>query len=196
MFCSKCGTRITDDSKFCSNCSIKINDVTTEPVSSVRNINFEKIKLDTSTIINIVISVVMVLAMLLLPMFKLSYDPNYKHKAYTISLLGDNYMAGHDIRSGIITFSRITFIFMLAAIIAIVVFKITKKTRFAFISSAINMCVLLVYDIYVNSAWLNNAGKYDTHAAIVESGNVICMGCAVALLVLCYRAYKREKENN
>lgn len=158
--------------------------------------DYWKSKFDTSTIINIIISVVMILAMLVLPMFNLSYAPNYKHKAYTISLLGDNYMAGHGIRDDIITFSRITFIFMLAAIIAIVVFKITKKTRFAFISSAINLCVLLAYDLYVNGVWLNAAKKYDTYATIVESGNVICIGCAIAFLVLSYRAYKREKENN
>lgn len=223
MFCYKCGTQISDNSKFCSNCGTQINiESKPEPIvaggivmcptchqtynafhntscphcSGVSRINLSKVKFDTKTIIALVISAVMVLSMLVLPMFKLNYDSNYKYKTYTISLLGDNYMAGHGIRDGIVTFSRIAFIFMLAALIAIVVFKIMKKTLYSLIASGANLGILLIYDLYVHSTWMADASSYDDYATIIGAGNVICIGCAIALVVLSFLEFKKEKENN
>ena len=164
--------------------------------SGVNRINLSKAKFDTKTIISLVISAVMVLSMLVLPMFELNYDSNYKYKTYTISLLGDNYMAGHGIRGGIVTFSRIAFIFMLAALIAIVVFKIMKKTLYSFIASGANLGILLIYDLYVHSTWMADASSYDDYATIIGDGNVLCIGCAIALLVFAFLAFTNEKKEN
>ena len=134
----------------------------------------------------------MILTMLTLPMFKLNYDTYYKNKVYTISLLGDNYMAGHSIRDGIVTFSRVAFVFMLASIIAVLVFKIAQKTRFSLIASVTNLGILLIYDLYVHATWMGDASQYDDYATIIGAGNVICIGCAVALVFFAFRAAKRK----
>lgn len=180
----------------CSNCKQTYNalkNASCPHCSGVNRVMPRQLLLDTRTVICIVLSAVMVLAMLALPMFELNYDTNYKNKTYTISLLGDNYMAGHTIRDGIVAFSRIAFVFMLAAIIAILIFKITKKTRHWLISSSVNLGVLLIYDLYVHTTWMSDASKYDDYATIVGPGNVLCIGCALALVVLSFLDYSKEK---
>ena len=192
MFCYNCGTQVSDDCKFCSNCGAQLNNVPSSPILNSKVINIRQIKPDTNTIINIVICVIMILTMLTLPMFELNYDTDYKNKVYTISLLGDNYMAAHSIRDGIVTFSRVAFVFMLASIIAVIVFKFVQKTRFSLIASVTNLGILLIYDLYVHTTWMAQASKFDDYATIIGAGNVICIGCAVALVFLSFRASKRK----
>ena len=195
MFCHNCGTKIESNTKFCGNCGAKTGNVTVSSISSEKAINPMQFQLDISTVINIVISVAMVLAMLILPMFKLSYDPDYKNRYYTISLLGDNYMAGHSIKSDITTFSRITFIIMIASVIALIFFKLAKKTRLTLISSAINFGILGAYNSYVNYAWMNDASRYDEYSTIIDAGNGLCLCCSLALFILSLRQFIKEKKN-
>ena len=85
---------------------------------------------------------------------------------------------------------------MLAAIIATVVFKIMKKIMYSLIASGVNLGILLIYDLYVHSTWMADASSYDDYATIIGAGNVICIGCAIALIVLSFLEFKKEKENN
>lgn len=201
MFCPKCGTQIEANTKFCTKCGTKAdydektNNVKILSVSSGRTITSIQFQLDVNVVINIVIAVAMVLAMLILPMFKLSYDPRDKTSFYTISLLGDNYMAGHGVKADITTFSRIAFIVMFVSIIALIIFKLMKKTRFALVSSAINLGILAAYNLYVANAWERAANAYKEYAANVDAGNGLCIICAVALFVLSLREFIKEKKN-
>lgn len=199
MFCSKCGTQIPENSKFCINCGTQTGDVTPAEIRSV-NINSWKSKLDTSTIISIIIAVVMILAMLAVPVFELCYGSGDTiDGSHTISLLGDNYTSdsyidGRVAKCGINTSLRVAFIFMLASIIAVVIFKIMKKTRFAFISSIVNLAILLICNVFVYSVWGSESNWQYEHSTIMCAGNVICIGCAIALLVLSCSEYKKKNQ--
>ena len=206
MFCYKCGTQIPDNSKFCSNCGAQINiESKPEPVvaggivmcptchqtynafhntscphcSGVNRINLSKVKFDTKTIICLIVAAVMLLSMLVLPMFTLESS-----RTYTISLLGDNYMPMKSTQTTINTLSRIAFIFMLAAIVATVVFRITKKFANSFISSLIGAGVLFFYDVSILGTWMSGGSYYDERAVIPGAANVLCIGCIAGLIAL------------
>lgn len=213
MFCYKCGTQIPDNSKFCSSCGAQINiESKPEPVvaggivmcptchqtynafhntscphcSGVNRINLSKVKFDTKTIICLIVAAVMLLSMLVLPMFTVK-------SSQTISLLGDNYFANKSIQKTINTLSRIAFIFLLAATAAIVVFRITKKTRYSFISSCVNGGILFLYIGGIVNAWTTT---YSEAPITPGAGTVLCLGCSIALFVLSFLEFKKEKENN
>ena len=94
------------------------------------------------------------------------------------------------------TLSRIAFIFMLAAIVATVVFRITKKFANSFISSLIGAGVLFFYDVSILGTWMSGGSYYDERAVFPGAANVLCIGCIAGLIVLSFLALKKEKENN
>lgn len=173
MFCSKCGKEISNDSKFCSSCGAQINNIWVSPIHNINSLNVRQISFDTKTIIFLVISAVMLLSMLILPMFKLN--------TYTISLLGDNYMASNSTRDTINTLSRVAFIFMSATTIATTIFHITKKMKLSFILSCVNGGILFLYIVYVPTIWLRIRGD---RTATIGAGTVLCALCSIVLIVL------------
>ena len=195
MFCYKCGTQIPDSSKFCSNCGAQISSPQASPQRLMNNFNINSFKIDTKfdtkTIICFIVAAVMLLSMLVLPMFTLESS-----RTYTISLLGDNYMPMKSTQTTINTLSRVAFIFMLAAVVATVVFRITKKFTNSFISSLIGAGVLFFYDVSILGTWMSGGSYYDERAVIPGAANVLCIGCIAGLIVLSFLALKKEKENN
>lgn len=190
MFCYKCGTQIPDNSKFCSNCGAQISNPQSVPQRMMNSFNINSLKIDTKfdtkTIICFIVAAVMLLSMLVLPMFTVK-------SSQTISLLGDNYFANKSIQTTINTLSRIAFIFLLAATAAIVVFRISKKTRYSFISSCVNGGILFLYIGSIVNAWTTT---YSEAPITPGAGTVLCLGCSIALFVLSFLEFKKEKENN
>lgn len=187
MFCYKCGQQLPDNSKFCSNCGAQINNTISLPFRSISNINIGQIKFDTTTIICLVISVVMLLSMLVLPTFILGPQ----NIAYAISFLGDDYMPYHSVRTEINTLSRIAFIFVLASTAACVIFRITKKIFFSFLTSCINAGVLFFYNVSIIGILIS-----DDRTASIGAGNVLCIVCSIALFIFTYLAFSKEKKDN
>ena len=190
MFCYKCGTQIPDNSKFCSNCGAQISNPQAAPQRLMNSLNINSLKIDTKfdtkTIICFIVAAVMLLSMLVLPMFTVK-------SSQTISLLGDNYFANKSIQTTINTLSRIAFILLLAATAATVVFRITKKTLYSFISSCVNGGILLLYIGSIVNAWTTT---YSEAPITPAAGTVLCFGCSIALFVLSFLEFKKEKENN
>lgn len=155
------------------------------------NFSFSKTKLDTKTIICLVIAAVMLLSMLVLPTFTLESS-----RTYTISFLGDNYMPMKSTQTTINTLSRIAFIFMLAATGATIIFRITKKTFFSLISSCVNAGVLFFYNVSILGTWMSGGSSSSDRAAILGAGNVLCIGSAIALFVFAFLAFTNEKKEN
>ncbi len=183
MFCSKCGKEIPNDSKFCSSCGAQINNIHVSPIRNINSLNVRQISFDTKTIIFLVISAVMLLSMLILPTFKLN--------TYTISFLGDNYMASNSTRDTINTLSRIAFIFMLATAIATAIFQITKKMKLSLIISCVNGGFLFLYIIYIPTIWLRIRGD---RTVTIGAGTVLCILCSIALIILSLLAFKKENQ--
>ncbi len=186
MYCHKCGTQLPDNSKFCSNCGAQFSNVqpAIQPVANSFNITAKK--LDTNTIVCLVLAVIMVLSMLVLPMF-------IEESSQTISLLGDNYMYNKNLQTTINMLSKIAFIFMLATTAATVVFRIVKKTLYSFISSCVNGGILLLYIGSFLDAWMT---KYPKAPITLGAGTILCLGCSIALFVLSFLEFRKEKENN
>lgn len=168
MFCYRCGTPNTDSSKFCINCGTQFSTYTS-PFKGISNFNFKQIILDSNAIITIVFSVIAILSMLALPLFKFKTSSG---KVRTLTLLGENYKIDDDI----VTLTSIAFIFMLGAIIALVIFKLTKKPIYNLYASAIYLAILVIYDVLVAETWSGNA--------YLAAGNIICIGSGLALLSL------------
>lgn len=194
MFCSNCGKEIPNDSKFCSSCGVQINNIQVSPIRNINSLNVRQISFDTKTIIFLVISAVMLLSMLILPTISLMTS-NYGSTPYaTISFLGDNYMARSSLRDTINTLSRIAFILMLAATTATVIFRMTKRIKLSLISSCINAGVLLFYNVSITGTWLSEATSYHKHSIKFGAGNIFCVLCSIALIILSLLAFKKENQ--
>ena len=77
---------------------------------------------------------------------------------------------------------------MLGLIIAILIFKMTMKYFYSFIAACINVGVLLIYNLYVNSVWISESRQYSPHATYLKLGNIICIACAILLVILTRKA--------
>lgn len=202
MFCCKCGTQIPENGKFCPICGTAVSVNNKQPPQSnsfnlpLPSFNLKQKNLDTISITYIVLSAVMMLSMIILPMFELNYDKKNVYSMYTISLLGDNYMAGHGERSAIVTISRMTFIFLTAAIIGIVIFTLTKKSKLCLIFSISELTVLVFYSLYVHITWHNAANEYHTYTTYTCSGYTLCLLCAIATVTLSLLIFFNERKTN
>lgn len=185
MFCKKCGTEMPEGSLFCPKCGTSVDASAKKPTDKRGNL-----KIDISTIIVIVISMVMLLSMIFLPMFDLAeqkvrmtgneYEA-YNEHYYTISFLGNNYMAYNGNRDGIVSFSRIAFILIAASLAAGVLFKIIDKKSLGVVCSAFNLGMLVSYFLYVENAWNGGSNNYHTYVTAYESGYVLCFICIIVL---------------
>ncbi len=189
MFCYKCGKQLPDNSRFCSSCGAIL---TTEPqqtrnnhvVSQKTNISIRKIKIDTRTIVMLGISLLMILSMIILPMFTLSWNDSGSGGDYTISLLGDNYMAYYGERDDIVSASQMTFVLTLVAIVLTAAFKVLQKIKMAFISSLSTVALYLIYNLFVSSTWNSARTTYTDHITTLGGGNVICLIGSISICVL------------
>lgn len=185
MFCVKCGAEMPEGSLFCPKCGTSAS----EPEKKSTN-KREKSKMEISTILVIVLSMVMLLSMIFLPMFDLAEQKvrmagggyeTYNEHYYTISFLGDNYMAYFGIRDGIISFSRIAFILIAASLAAGVLFKIINKKLLGAACSIFNLGMAASYFMYVSNAWSGESNNYHTYVMTAESGFALFTICAIAL---------------
>ena len=200
MFCSKCGTQLADTCAFCSRCGaptqpanqpIPNNYVNQTQITNQNNVNSgtittKQFTLETDTIITIVLSIIMVLTMLMLPMIKL-----VEERSRSIKILDDIII----LKNTQVIFSRIAFIMMVGTLIALIIFKVTKKpSLFSLVSSGINLGALILYDAYICIYWIT--GPFPSHhnfTASLEFGGFVCIGCALALVVLSYIPFSKER---
>lgn len=178
MYCNKCGKEIVNSSKFCDECESKISPESSTLIKSLTSLRLHQNNLDTFTIICIGLVAVTLLSMILLPMFELIGGRNF-----TISLLGENYMANHGCRNDIVVVSRITFIFMFVFLVATIIFNIYKKYAFSFLSSFINLLVIIFYIFFVGITW---SSAYHSSGSIPKSGYILCLASSFALMIITY----------
>lgn len=185
MFCKNCGTEMSEGSLFCPKCGTSVDASSKSPMDKR-----EKMKIETSTIIVILISMVMLLSMIFLPMFDLAEQKvrmtggeyeTYNEHYYTISFLGDNDIAYDGSRDGIVSFSRIAFILVAASLAAGILFKITNKKSLGVVCAAFDLGVLISYFMYVSNAWNKGSSSYNTYVTLYNSGYILCFICAFAL---------------
>lgn len=208
MFCYKCGQQLPDNSKFCSSCGTAL---TSEPqpiqnqqryVNPVqvnqytapqkKSISIRNMQMDTRTIIIMGISLLMILSMIVLPMFTLGWNKSSSGGDYTISLLGDNYMAYHGVRDDIVSFSRMTFVLTLVTIVLTVAFKVLQKIKFAFFASISTVALYIIYNLFVSSTWNSGGTTYTEHVTTLGGGNVICLISSIGICVLTFLEWRKQ----
>lgn len=195
-FCSKCGKEFPDDAVFCGYCGVRLQD--SFRTDNRIAVNTKKINMNTKNIVVVILSVALLLVMIIMPMFKLSYDKHDPTDFYSISMLGDNYMAGHGCKETINTVSKMVFIGLLGSLIGLNYFNITKKYKNSLIVSIINFVVFVVYNIYIETIWVASANSYhrDEYSAVLTPGCSFCYILLLALIICSFLLLKSEKRMN
>ncbi len=198
MFCSKCGTQLADTCAFCSRCGAPTqpanqttpnNYVNQTQTVNQTNTNLgtsiipKQFTLETDTIIAIVISVIMILSTSLLPMLKTGCDSLFDSGSRVIRLLED--FSSKTFSDGDVIFGKLTFIIIVASLIALVFFKITKKQQlFSIVSAFTSLGMVVFFDFYIIIRRAIEVESFDLVYVQPAIGSFVCVLCAIALLYL------------
>ena len=202
MFCPKCGTELSDDSRFCLACG--------SPIKMDKNVSGGlQLKPDIGTIIVIVISVIMLLSLVCFPMFNLvkkeiwgqiDGEMSDSREVFncSVSLLGDrdNSVIDEEITNEldkIAFFSRVWFVFLGLFTVAGMIFKYVRKNSLGAICSVINLAVLVGYYLCADGTWGKTLTSIDSSTGsfrgfsdvvTVNVGYIVCVIGSNLLLIL------------
>lgn len=196
MFCPNCGTEMADGSHFCIACGTTLSEQIYKSPSSATQ---KKSRLDTRTIVLIVLSAVMLLSMIALPMLKLArkYDRNGSTDIrYSIGLLENDLstdsLTSSDTLWGTVMPSRVVFIFMAACVVAGVLFKMARKELLGFLCQIPNVILLICYFMFMSAVWKEHGDGSSSYFVIPAIGCIICVLCTVVNM-FCYTVERRNR---
>lgn len=184
MYCSKCGTPLPDNAKFCAKCgeNVQGNNRSVE-VSYKRSLFFNQLMSDNKIITMIIFVTINILSRLLVPVFVL--------KEEAIKYFGENDWPNYVSRNyGGKTFDSLRglyFFFTLVALALVIYAVIRKKKRIAIIAGIGNCIVDCIAAVELmqlaNRASLNG----------VPTGCIFHLGLAIVVLVLATKYSDSQK---
>lgn len=195
MFCPSCGTKLPDNSRFCLSCGAQIDHTQSPPKQSFQKV-VTATKLDMFSAFIIIISVVMLLASLLLPLFELHgrdySDYQYQPFSYTLSLFGNNDMDGFKCQDEIVSAMKASLVFSIATTIAVNVFSVLKKHTVQAIFALINTIIIFACRCEISSVWFN-VENYSTWTDPQLGFNILFIGSLIVLALSAIIVYTPSK---
>ena len=198
MFCTKCGNKLEDGSRFCTGCGTQVQQpppVPAPPVTApvailppvaprARYRSFKSAALAVST--------VMLFSALFLPWGVIQSGKNY----YFIKLIGGNNYPSNYISGGIDIFFLFLLCSFLAAFAGIAYSLLMEKSKMCIGFSIVNLILPVIGFCVWMGIIADACGKYNSYRKTVIGGapvgGFLYIGLAIVLLVVVVKAGKRE----
>lgn len=185
MVCGKCGAEMRPDEAFCSECGAPV--VRPAPISgpSDRRIGKEQ-RCSTISVFVVMLTLIMLVSMILLPMFKLRYDFEEEDDYYSVSLLGGASVNSSELATDIGYICAGTFVLLNATVITTAILSLLKRRGASIAMACTDLGILLVSYCGVVSCWENVEYAKDFYRTDLDIGFAFCLFGAIMMAILTF----------